>query len=54
MKKMLLIASLIVIGLSGCIVPYDDHYDRGHHGGEDHGQSRDHHDHRDGGHGEND
>ncbi len=42
MKKLLLIASLMVIGLSGCFIdPYRGH-DNGYRGSQDRGQSRDH------------
>jgi ABC-type Zn2+ transport system substrate-binding protein/surface adhesin len=52
MKKLLLILSLVVIGLSGCYMRgYDDEYRRGSGHHEDHDQRRGHdegkHDHDD-------
>lgn len=41
MKKLLLIASLLVVGLSGCVVWPDGGHNEGVRNAQDHGQDRD-------------
>jgi len=54
MKKLLLVLSLAVIGLSGCYIK--GHHDEGYHRGHDHDRGHDEHrdEHRDGRDGDHD